>query len=180
MDGSRFDALTRAIGTSTSRRAAIKSLLGLGGALVAGNRLGLDGAEAARRGYSGPKFPTPGPSDPSCPSGQTWNGEACVCSAGITCGSNCCGDGQECSGGHASIRRCLAHRDRYGTAQPALAPLAPTAAPRVAPSVRHAPTVHASHCRQPVQTGKPGTGFSVPAPRAKPAAQRVVMTNIHA
>lgn len=101
MDGSRFDALTRALGTSTSRRAAIKSLLGLGGALVAGNRLGLDGAEAARRGYSGPTFPTvtPGPTEPSCPSGQTWNGEACVCSAGITCGSNCCGDGQDCTNG---------------------------------------------------------------------------------
>ena len=61
MDGFRFDRLTREIGTRVSRRSFLARALGLGGTAVIAGYAGQD-AEAARRGFSGPKFPTcPGP-----------------------------------------------------------------------------------------------------------------------
>jgi hypothetical protein len=56
MDGSRFDRLTREFGTRISRRSLIAKTLGLGGAAVVASQ-SASGAEAARRGFSGPKFP---------------------------------------------------------------------------------------------------------------------------
>jgi hypothetical protein len=56
MDGSRFDHLTRELGTRVSRRSLLARALGLGGiAVIAGHTL--QDAEAARRGFSGPKLP---------------------------------------------------------------------------------------------------------------------------
>ncbi len=52
MDDRRFDALARRLGGS--RRRFLKQALGLGGVAAVG-RLTSDGAEAARRGYSGPR-----------------------------------------------------------------------------------------------------------------------------
>lgn len=56
MDQHRFDEITRKIGRGVSRRALLKSLLGLSGVTAAGAVL--HDAEAARRGFSGPVFPT--------------------------------------------------------------------------------------------------------------------------
>jgi hypothetical protein len=97
MGGSQFDRLTREVARGTSRRTLMKTMLGLGGALIAGNRLGLERAEAARRGYSGPSLPTQLPVPPICPEGQSWNGAACVCTAGVPCGMSCCGEGTICT-----------------------------------------------------------------------------------
>jgi hypothetical protein len=58
MDGSRFDHLTRAFATKTSRRSALARALSMAGiAAIAGPKL--HDAEAARRGFSGPRLPAP-------------------------------------------------------------------------------------------------------------------------
>lgn len=80
MDTDRFDALTRTMGHGTSRRAALKGLLGLGAASVGAVRL-TAGADAARRGFSGPKLPaptpTPGPDPCECDPNQECIGGLC-------------------------------------------------------------------------------------------------------
>ena len=58
MDGPRFDRLTRAFATRSSRRSVLKRALGVAGlAAIAGPTL--HDAEAARRGFSGPRLPVP-------------------------------------------------------------------------------------------------------------------------
>lgn len=54
MDDRQFDALTKRLGSS--RRALLKKMVGLGGAVVATSMLA-DDVDAARRGYSGPQMP---------------------------------------------------------------------------------------------------------------------------
>lgn len=81
MESERFDALTRRLGRASGRRAAIKGLLGLGVASMVG--LGAAGeSDAARRGFSGPKLPTPEPT-PACPLGAC--SETCPCGEGQVC-----------------------------------------------------------------------------------------------
>ena len=56
MDDSRFDRLTRQFGAQITRRSFVAKVLGLGaGAVLAAHTL--PDAEAARRGFSGPKLP---------------------------------------------------------------------------------------------------------------------------
>jgi hypothetical protein len=64
MDDQRFVALTKRIG-SGNRRGFLKGLLGLGGVALGGSLL-IDEADAARRGYAGPKRPG-GDENTSCP-----------------------------------------------------------------------------------------------------------------
>jgi hypothetical protein len=80
MEDVRFDALTRAFSKRIDRRAAIRGFFGIGGAALAQTLIGHD-ADAARRGYSGPK--TPKPTQPG------------LCAAGVdTClGGAMCNDG---------------------------------------------------------------------------------------
>ena len=86
MDDQRFDSITRKLASGTSRRAALKGLLGIGGVAVAG-LAGSGQTDAARRGFSGPSFsltPTPicvangntCPEDPADPS---------LCCSGYCC-----------------------------------------------------------------------------------------------
>lgn len=87
MDDARFDSLTRGLGAAVNRRAALKGLLGLGAASVGIGRLA-DGADAARRGYSGPKLPTPAPDPCGCGPNTTCIGGVCFASCiGCACGS---------------------------------------------------------------------------------------------
>lgn len=86
MDGRRFDALTRTVGSGHSRRQVLRGLLGgavatIGTAVPAG---------AARR-------PAPTPRPPSCPGQQTWQNGACTCPPNTTgCGPECCPAGAQC------------------------------------------------------------------------------------
>jgi len=104
MDDRTFDALTRTLSQGGSRRKLLKGLLGFGGAVaVTGTVLG-DDANAARRGFAGPTFPTPPPCQPSCDGlscGDDGCGGACACGEGRTCLSNgscaiSCSDTSEC------------------------------------------------------------------------------------
>ncbi len=85
MDDRRFDAIARKLASSSSRRTALKGLLGIGGVAVAG--LVRNGqTEAARRGFSGPTFsfsPTP---PPICFA----DGDACPTDPSQCCSSVCC------------------------------------------------------------------------------------------
>ncbi len=58
MDDRRFDSLTRSIAVGRNRRDVLKRLLGVGVAAVAVAALPEHATEAARRGFSGPTFPT--------------------------------------------------------------------------------------------------------------------------
>jgi hypothetical protein len=80
MDERGFDALVRSLAAGRSRRQVLKGLLGLGGAAVATAAALPDDAHAARRGHSGPVFPTP--CVPTCD--------------GTTCGANGCGGTCSC------------------------------------------------------------------------------------
>lgn len=84
MESERFDALTRRMGNATDRRAALKGLLGLGAATIGVARLS-SGANAARRGYSGPRWPEPEPCAGDC--GES---ESCDCSPNHTCIGGLC------------------------------------------------------------------------------------------
>lgn len=70
MDDQRFDSIARKLATSSSRRAALKGLLGIGG-VAAVSLARYDQAAAARRGFSGPRILPPPP--PICVA----DGEAC-------------------------------------------------------------------------------------------------------
>jgi hypothetical protein len=63
MDDRRFDQMTRSLVGATNRRDFMRRLLGVAGASGVAVVLGGRGAEAARRGYSGPSTPPtlPGP-----------------------------------------------------------------------------------------------------------------------
>jgi hypothetical protein len=133
MDRSRFDAFTRALARKTSRRTALKTLIGLGG--LTSTRAVLPDAEAARRGYSGPPFPAPRPTEPpigDCDSLEC-NGQCCgrldtVCCGGLCCTggcheTECCGagstycDGYGCCPGICLDRdpTCCPHNQICGT-----------------------------------------------------------------
>lgn len=75
MDDRRFDSLARSLADGPSRRTLLKSMLGIAGAAIAGSAMTSNDAQAARRGFSGPKVPTP--CVPNC--------------AGSQCGSDGCG-----------------------------------------------------------------------------------------
>jgi hypothetical protein len=88
MDDRRFDSITRSIGTSRTRRDALKGLLGIGAGTVAAGALLGQRTEAARRGFSGPVFPT-------------WT--PCVRdSNGVCCRSGVVAEGVCCSKGYVS------------------------------------------------------------------------------
>ena len=84
MNHRRFDELTRDLASGYSRRAVMRGLLGLGGAAFAGGALA-GSADAARRGFSGPKLPTP----PPCTGGLC--GDPCdACAENQACFENEC------------------------------------------------------------------------------------------
>ena len=66
MDDRKFDTLARELGRR-NRRGFLKAMLGIGGVAVSGTLVVTDAA-AARRGFSGPTFPTPPPPPPPCTS----------------------------------------------------------------------------------------------------------------
>lgn len=85
MDDLRFDRFVRSLAEGQSRRALLKSLVGFGGAAVAGASLA-DRADAARRGFSGPALPTP--CVPQCDGtscGSDGCGGTCACPHGTFC-----------------------------------------------------------------------------------------------
>lgn len=89
MDDRRFDHLTRSLAQAGSRRTLIKGLLGLGGSAVIGGMVHQSEALAARR-------PAPTPAPIRCPGTQVWNGTACACTIGTTCGPACCTGASQC------------------------------------------------------------------------------------
>jgi hypothetical protein len=98
MDSSRFDELTKALATATSRRQALKTIV----ATTLGGILGLGRLGTALAGR-GPKCHRNGlgcDTNSQCCSGYCKNGEKCACAPnGATCtdGSNCC-SGTCCQG----------------------------------------------------------------------------------
>jgi hypothetical protein len=98
MDEIRFDDAAKAVAERRSRREVLKGLLGLGVAATVAS-VGIDGSDAARRGFSGPPFPgkTPaGPCIPSC-------GED-VCEISDGCGGTCsCQEGDFCIEGECKF-----------------------------------------------------------------------------
>jgi hypothetical protein len=85
MDDRRFDALTRTLAQHRTRRQVLTGLAGAGiASLAAVVRSGED-AQAARRGFSGPKFPlpTPVPCTDSC-------SDACPCAPNHVCIGGMC------------------------------------------------------------------------------------------
>jgi hypothetical protein len=87
MDDRKFDTITRTLASGTSRRRMLKGLLGLGGMAVAA--AGLQDASAARRGFTGPTFPRPEPTEPPCINPN-------VCAVSGCCAGFICCNGQEC------------------------------------------------------------------------------------
>ncbi len=82
MDDRRFDTIARKLASSSSRRAALKGLLGAGG--IAAALSGYDRAEAARRGFSGPTFSLLPPS--TCVA----DSDACPNDPSQCCSGYCC------------------------------------------------------------------------------------------
>jgi hypothetical protein len=114
MDGTRFDALTRALGSGGSRRTVLKGLLGIAGIAAAG---GLPGdAEAARR-------PTPTPRTRTYLGSQEPCDGGCCCPPETTmCGAECCPNGQAqccdnacCYGTCYGEELCCPHPHQYCT-----------------------------------------------------------------
>jgi hypothetical protein len=60
MDDRTFESLIRSLAAVRTRRSAFKGLVGIGASIVTARVLVGD-ADAARRGFSGPKLPTPTP-----------------------------------------------------------------------------------------------------------------------
>jgi hypothetical protein len=94
MDDRRFDALVRSLAAGRSRRQVLRGMLGLGGAAVASAAALPDHAHAARRGFSGPAFPTP--CVPNCDGttcGSDGCGGTCTCGRDLLCivGTGLCG-----------------------------------------------------------------------------------------
>ena len=91
MDDHGFDALTKGLATVSDRRSALKVFVAAGVASI-GGLVGAGGARAARRGFSGPAFPSPTQVPPvGCASGSSPCGaECCPDSDSICCGSTCC------------------------------------------------------------------------------------------
>jgi hypothetical protein len=87
MDDRKLDTIARNLASGTSRRGMLKGLLGLGGIAIAG--VGAHDARAARRGFTGPSFPHPVPTEPPCINPDTCVFEGC-------CAGFICCNGQEC------------------------------------------------------------------------------------
>lgn len=97
MDDRRFDALARALAGRRNRRSALKGAFGLGIGAMTG--MVLHGrTDAARRGYSGPRWPwediQPGPCEPYCSPGMcgvpNGCGGMCGCSGSDVCIQGAC------------------------------------------------------------------------------------------
>jgi len=85
MEDRRFDRITRSMATSRTRRDVLKGLLGIGaGAVAAGVVLG-QRTEAARRGFTGPTFPT------WTPCVRDYKGDCCA--SGVLASGICCTNG---------------------------------------------------------------------------------------
>ena len=89
MDGNQFDRLTKAFAGKSSRRAAIRALLGLAGGAAASTVV-TDQASARTTG-SRPQVPPP--PAPACATGQ------------IDCNGTCCQAGETCCGGYCCAGR---------------------------------------------------------------------------
>ena len=96
MEPSRFDDLTKALATSTSRRQALKTIA----ATTLGSILGLSGIGTA---FGAPKCHRNGlgcDTNSQCCSGYCANGEKCTCPPAPACNSICpCPSGQTCQNG---------------------------------------------------------------------------------
>lgn len=68
MDATKFDRFAESMAGKRTRRDLVTGILGLAAAASAGAVV-VDGADAARRGFSGPSLPgtAPGPCTPTCP-----------------------------------------------------------------------------------------------------------------
>lgn len=99
MENRDFDSLVKSLARGANRRSVLRAMLGLGGAAAAGSVLRGAEVDAARR-------PTPTPKPVVCPGSQHWNGSACVCTTGETCGSACCLMGSECCDGACCFGHC--------------------------------------------------------------------------
>ena len=88
MDERRFDAISRKLASSASRRSTLRGILGFGGVAIAA-RFDQDGAEAARRGYSGPPLLVTLPTT-QCSSDYDCGGDI------VCCVGDCCTVGQSC------------------------------------------------------------------------------------
>jgi hypothetical protein len=86
----RFDSLVRSLASGASRRQVLKGSLGLGAGAATGAFVMLEDAEAARRGYPGPRF---FPCVPQCD--------------GMTCGDDGCGGTCSCDGGCSCLAEDL-------------------------------------------------------------------------
>jgi hypothetical protein len=87
MDERKFDTIARTLASGTSRRKMLKGMLGVGGMAIAA--AGLQDANAARRGFTGPTFPRPEPTEPPCINPN-------VCAVSGCCAGFICCNGQEC------------------------------------------------------------------------------------
>ena len=139
MDGQRFDRLTKALASGTSRRSVLKGLFGLSGAAVVSPLISDDAG--ARTSGSRPRppilqeptstttqtpVPTTPPPDPcagftttcsmdGCCNGACTDGGRC-CATGLTiCGEDCCANEPLCCDGLEGHSRVSApDRDRVG------------------------------------------------------------------
>ena len=108
MDDRRFDSLVRTMASGRSRRQVLRGLFGLGAGSVAAATFA-GGADAARRGYSGPNVPLP----PSCY--NTCRPDQCGGSDG--CGGTCeCADGRTCTSYGTCAIPCTTRDDCHGCA----------------------------------------------------------------
>jgi hypothetical protein len=85
VDDRRFDSLVRSLAVGGSRRQVLKAVLGLGAGATVGALAMVDEADAARRGFSGPRiFPcVPQCDGSSC--GDDGCGGRCSCATGCDC-----------------------------------------------------------------------------------------------
>ena len=115
MDDRRFDNLVKSIATTASRRTVLRGVLGVAASAAGVTALRGSDTDAARRGFSGPTFPTPRPTatpTPSCGAGQTPCGSGCVDTA--TDPANCGGCGIACgAGGICQAGSCVACSPDY-------------------------------------------------------------------
>ncbi len=96
MDDRRFDSLSRALASTHNRRDLLKRVLGMGAGAAAVVALPRHATEAARRGFSGPTFPTETPClrdahGVCCASGVLDSGRIC-CTNSMTDGLGYCCD----------------------------------------------------------------------------------------
>jgi len=83
MASDRFDEIAREIGAGTTRRRALRLLVGT----LTGGLLGLLGTQRVK-------------ADIDCrPAGKTCRGKGIPCCSGVCCGDVCCAQGQECQSG---------------------------------------------------------------------------------